>query len=74
MLAAFASLALALAATGLYGVLSYGVSQRRREIGIRAALGASRGALLSMVIRRGLGVGHLRRQIDVDLAPQAQRA
>ncbi len=56
LLASFALVALALAALGLFGVLSYGVRLRSREFGIRMALGAERGAIRRMVMRRGLMV------------------
>ena len=50
-----ASLAVLLAAVGLYGSLSYGVSRRRRELAIRAALGAERGRLIRLVVWEGVG-------------------
>ncbi len=52
----FAGVAMVLAAVGLYGALSYAVSQRVRELAIRAALGARRADLVRLVLREGLSV------------------
>jgi len=52
MLGAFGTLAIVLAATGVYGVMAYAVSRRRREIGIRVAIGASDGQVMRLVLNR----------------------
>ncbi len=56
LLAVFAGIALSLSAMGIYGVISYSVAQRTAELGIRAALGASRVNLLGLILRNGIWV------------------
>ncbi len=71
---AFAVLAMSLAAIGVYGMLTYTVAQRRREIGLRMALGASRPNVLWMILSSGLSVAAIGIAAGLLLAPLAGRA
>ena len=67
VLGAFAATAMILAALGVFGLMSYGVRQRRREIGIRLALGAAPGSVTGMVVKRGVGYALVGSGIGVGL-------
>ncbi len=71
---AFALTALALAAIGIYGVLSGSVTERMREIGVRAALGASRASLLALITRQGMALAGLGVAIGIAGAVIASQA
>ena len=74
LVAVFAALALALVVVGVYGVVSYDVSQRSREIGIRIALGADRGAVMRMVVGGGARMAAGGLAVGAALAFAAARA
>ena len=71
---AFALAALVLAAAGIYGLLTGSVAERTREIGVRSALGASRGSILSLVLRQGMTLTGLGMAIGIAGAVAATQA
>ena len=72
--AAFGGLGTLLAAIGLYGVIAFSVTRRTREIGVRMALGAQPGQVLSMVMRQGLGIVAVGLAVGILLAAGAASA
>jgi predicted permease len=74
MLSLFGLLALGLASIGLYGLLSYSVHQRQREISIRMALGAGRTQVLRLIVRQGMGLVLIGMAIGIALSIASARA
>ena len=73
LLSLFAGMALVLAATGIFGVISYSVSRRTNEIGIRVALGASRRTILRMILRETLTLTFVGMAVGIPCALAASR-
>jgi putative ABC transport system permease protein len=74
LLGAFAAVAVVLAAVGIYGVMSYAVSRREKEIGIRIALGADPGRVLGAVLRQSLRIASIGAGVGIVAALLATRA
>lgn len=73
LLTGFSALGLLLAAIGLYGVMAFAVAQETREIGIRVALGASRGSLVKRVLSRGLSLAVVGAGVGIGIAMWATK-